>query len=497
MTDDHNNTAVPPALPELSGDSHDETGPGVSASQGLGHVQIAAGGGEQSGPGAADNQTVERIGPYRLIECLGSGGMAVIYKSVQDTLDRTVALKVLRPAVAGEEQFARRFQIEAKTLAELQQENVVQIYDHRVDLGLQYMVMEYIEGKDLFAIMDQCAPMPPDVVAVIALHVARALEHVHYRGIVHRDIKPANIMLSDSGVAKLMDFGIAKTEDEEDLTRHGTGLGTPSYMSPEQVLGDRLDGRTDIFSLGTVMFQMLTGRRPFEEDDSESVLQKIRTIRAPRVRKVRPDVPRDLDRLIGRCHQYKAQDRYWPTRELVRALERFVASRGVESENALIVRYLRDKGIISPEKAAEHLELARRSGYQATRPTARAVKARSVAPWLGLVAGLVLLGSGMLVGRWLAPSGGPAPIRVSKGGKVPVAVQPGGIRVVARPWARVSVDGRSVGVTPMAGAISVPPGNHRVLLSNPYCTSKETTVIVYSGRDVRVDETLKCTGGSK
>ncbi|MCD6496863.1 MAG: serine/threonine protein kinase [Deltaproteobacteria bacterium] len=496
MTDDHKK-AVPPAIPELSDGGHDETGPGVAVSPGR-YLQMADGEREPSGPGGTDSQTVDRIGPYRLIECLGSGGMAVIYKSVQDTLDRTVALKVLRPAVAGEEQFARRFQIEAKTLGELQQENVVQIYDHRVDLGLQYMVMEYIDGLDLFAIMDQCAPMPAEVVAVIALHVARALEHVHYRGIVHRDIKPANVMLSYSGVAKLMDFGIAKTEDEESLTRHGTGLGTPSYMSPEQVLGDRLDGRTDIFSLGTVMFQMLTARRPFEEDDNESVLQKIRTTRAPRVRKVRLDVPRDLDRLIGRCHQYKAQDRYWPTRELVRALERFVASRGVESENALIVRYLRDKGIISAEKAAEHLELARRSGYQATRPTVRAVKVRSVAPWLGLVAGLVLLGGGMFVGRWLAPSVRRAPAAAStNAGHAAKAVQPGGIHVIAHPWARVSVDGRQVGVTPMARAISVAPGKHKVLLSNPYCGHKERTVTVYSGRDVRVDETLTCTGGAQ
>ena len=139
-----------------------------------------------------------------------------------------------------------------------------------------FIVMEYVQGIDLYDLLEKCGRLPYDVAAIIAMQVARALDYVHYRGIVHRDIKPANIMIARTGGVKVMDFGIARDTSFGDLTEAGTGIGTPAYMSPEQVLGDKLDARSDIFSLGVVLYQMVTGKKPFVEDEKKSAMHKIR-----------------------------------------------------------------------------------------------------------------------------------------------------------------------------------------------------------------------------
>ncbi len=442
--------------------------------------------------------SAQRLGGYPLLETLGSGGMATIYRSVQPTLKRPVALKVLKPAVAGEEMFAARFQLEARTLARLRHENIVQVYDHGVEAGLQFMVMELLEGIDLFALLEGHAPLPPELAAVVALHVARALEHIHYRGIVHRDIKPANIMVTYSGDAKLMDFGIARIEEEPEMTQHGMGLGTPSYMSPEQVMGDRLDGRTDIFSLGTVLFEMVTGRKPFVEDDQETVLEKIRNHRAPRARKVNPDVPRDLESIIARCHQPKRQDRYWPTRELVKALERFLASRGVESEQALVVSFLKDRGLIPEDLAEEQLTMARRSGYRPTKPVRKIPPVRR-APFL--VAGAALLSAVSGLAGWLLAPRPREPAPIQPPAHVSRPPKSAGLRFVVEPWAHIHLDGRYLDTTPVAKVFQVPPGRHVVRFVNPYCTPLEEVLDVPPGRTLTIRRKLSCRarthGGSR
>ena len=224
---------------------------------------------------------IERIGNCRILSEIASGGMAVVYKAVQESLNRTVAVKALKTAVAVDAQFTIRFEREALSLAQLQHENIIHVYDFYKERGALFIVMEYVEGVDLYDVLERCGRLPLDVAAIIAMQVARALDYAHYRGVIHRDIKPANIMIARSGGVKLMDFGIARDQSFSDLTQTGTGLGTPSYMSPEQILGDRVDFRSDVFSLGIVLYQMTTGRKPFIEDEHKSVMHKIRLEQAP------------------------------------------------------------------------------------------------------------------------------------------------------------------------------------------------------------------------
>ena len=206
---------------------------------------------------------VERIGTCRVLGEIGSGGMAVVYEAIQEPLNRRVAIKALKPSIAIDSQFAERFEREAHFMASLQHENILHVIDFLKDGRSMFIIMEYVDGIDLYDLLERSPRLPADVAAIITLQLARGLDYAHFRGIIHRDIKPANIMVSMQGDVKLMDFGIARHERFGDLTETGTGLGTPSYMSPEQILGDKLDFRSDLFSVGIVLYQMLTGRKPF------------------------------------------------------------------------------------------------------------------------------------------------------------------------------------------------------------------------------------------
>ncbi|MBK6580221.1 MAG: serine/threonine protein kinase [Sandaracinaceae bacterium] len=202
----------------------------------------------------------DRIGNYRVLSEVGAGGMAVVYKAIQEPLGRLVAIKALKSTIAMDSQFAVRFEREAHFMASLQHENILHVVDFVKDGNSMYIVMEYVQGIDLYDLLELSPVLPAEEAAIVALQIARALDYAHFRGIIHRDIKPANIMLSHQGEVKLMDFGIARDDKLSDLTETGTGLGTPSYMSPEQILGDKLDFRSDIFSVGIVLYQMVTGR---------------------------------------------------------------------------------------------------------------------------------------------------------------------------------------------------------------------------------------------
>src|SRR3954462_13138953 len=224
--------------------------------------------------------------------------------------------------------------------------------------------MEYGEGIDRDDLLYKCPIWPSDVAAIIALQVARALDYAHFRGIVHRDVKPANIMISRQGEVKLMDFGIARDDSMRDLTETGTGLGTPSYMSPEQILGDKLDYRSDMFSLGIVLYQMVCGRKPFIEDDHKSVMHKIRLEKYPSPRKLNPEIPRELERILAKCMQKRKEDRFKSTQDLVLALERFISKRVEMNYHARLVLFLRDQAVITGEEADAQLHPAIAGGYK-------------------------------------------------------------------------------------------------------------------------------------
>jgi eukaryotic-like serine/threonine-protein kinase len=433
---------------------------------------------------------LDRIGNCRILSEIASGGMAVVYKAVQESLNRTVAIKALKTSVASESQFAIRFEREALSLAQLQHENIIHVYDFYKERGAFFIVMEYVEGIDLYDLLDRCGRLPLDVAAVIAMQIARALDYAHYRGIIHRDIKPANIMISRQGGVKLMDFGIARDQAFGDLTQTGTGLGTPSYMSPEQILGDKLDFRSDVFSLGIVLYQMCTGRKPFIEDEHKSVMHKIRLEKHPNPRKLNPEIPRDLERIMARCMQKVPRDRWRSTQDLVLALERFLARRVEMNYHARLVQFLKNTGVISAEEAEQYLHPALAGGNGLAQPQAAGrLVARRVAGIQALIAVAVALMVGLI---HLAPVGArvTAPqvintinIAAPPGITVPADRPHGRLRVVANPWAEVWVDGKRVDTTPIAETLELEAGKHTVTFKNPYFAETSKEIVIGDGEE--------------
>jgi eukaryotic-like serine/threonine-protein kinase len=418
---------------------------------------------------------LERIGNCRIVEEVASGGMAVVYRAIQDHLNRTVAIKALKTAVSSDDALVTRFEREAQSLANLQHENIIHIYDFHRERGALFIVMEYVEGIDLYDLLDTCGRIPYDAAAIIAMQVARALDYVHYRGIVHRDIKPANVMIARQGGVKVMDFGIARDRNfESDLTETGTGIGTPSYMSPEQILGDRLDARSDIFSLGIVLYQMVTGRKPFIEDEQRSVMHKIRLEKHERARKLNPELPRELDRIIDKCLEKEPRHRWRSAQHLVMALERFIAKHVEMNYHSRLVLFLRAQDIITQLEADEYLNPAH--GEDAGLLTPQAVQARRLMRRTLLAQGGVLLGFALFAGLiHLAPVGDKVPQAAA------APVERGFVRVVVYPWGRVSI-GEQEFITPHTDPIELITGTHTLSVENEFFADRHTEdVVVESG----------------
>ncbi len=298
---------------------------------------------------------------YEIESEIGSGGMASVYKAIQKSLGRPVAIKELKRTFHADNQIVQRFEREAKLAASFQHENIVHIYDYWNKPSF-CIVMEYVDGTDLADVLDKTGPLPVDVGTMIAIQVCNALDYAHMRGLIHRDIKPSNIMIRRNGEVKLMDFGIAQVRDLKPLTLPGTLLGTPSYMSPEQVMGQPLDNRTDIFSFGIVLYEMFTGVKPFQDEDTRSVSAKILEDKFLSPRSINSDIPRGLQRIIKKCLKKKPHKRYEYVQELAMALGRKIAGKTDKSASLKrISDYLVSKGVFGAVPESETIVLTRKS----------------------------------------------------------------------------------------------------------------------------------------
>jgi len=286
-----------------------------------------------------------RLGPHEILAPLGAGGMGEVYRARDTRLDRTVALKVLPGHLSGNEELRQRFDREAKAISALSHPHICALYDVGHQDGVDYLVMEFLEGDTL---SDRLAkgPLAPEQVLRYGIQVADALDKAHRQGIVHRDLKPGNIMITKSGV-KLLDFGLAKfrpaapggvfsglsvlpTQTDASLTAQGTILGTFQYMAPEQLEGRDADARSDIFSFGAVLYEMATGKKPFVGKSQASLIAAILDATPPPISTVAPMTPPALDRVVKTCLEKDPDDRFQTAHDVRLQLE-WIAEGGSQA----------------------------------------------------------------------------------------------------------------------------------------------------------------------
>ena len=491
-------------------------------------------GNEVSSPGGAPpprsslDELRERLtevlrGRYEIRRTLGVGGMGAVFLAEEVGLEREVAIKVLPPKLAEDPSVVARFEREAKTAARLDHSHIIPIYRVESDGGLHYFVMKYVAGRALDALIAERGRLPVPEVRRILSEASAALDHAHRKGVVHRDIKPANILLDQDDRVLLADFGIAKAvAGSAELTNTGVVIGTPYYMSPEQALGQQVDGRCDQYSLAVVGYRMLTGEPLFDGDSSMAILYKHIHEPPPRVRIKRPDVPDHLDLAIYRALAKTPGERFDTMGAFARAV------RGEEA--VTLVSAERTESVARPERALTGA---------ATLP----LETTPVPSWRRRLPWVVGIGAAALVGGffWLRPTppaapapSTPAPVRdttshaqsaarpdsaskqvatQSSKAKRPPRTQPvapapkpadsasappvapaftgAPLTVNATPPGTLFVDDVNIGVTPKVG-LMLTPGDHRIRVEREGCKSNEEKITVSSAAPIRRQFKLDC-----
>jgi len=465
-------------------------------------------------------------GQYEIERLLGKGGMAAVFLAHDLTLEREVAIKVLPPDVAQDEQVVRRFQQEAKTAAKLDHPNIIPIYRVESEGGLNYFVMKYISGTSLEDLLEKRQPLAFDHIQRVLWEAACALGHAHQRGVVHRDVKPANIMFDHHGRVMLTDFGISKAlQAATGFTATGMIIGTPHYMAPEQAKGQTVDGRADQYSLGIVGYRMLTSELPFSGDSVHTILYKHIFEEVPLAKTRRADVPDFLSTAIARALSKEPEQRF-PT------MEQFATAVWPEQPVAAPAggatpRAPRTPRVVTADTPTEvtsapttPLPVAARPKPAARRAPPAPRKSRA-----GLVAGLVAvvgaLGAGgyFLLGRskpeppssesQAPPSGPTTPAVETVRVAVPSATPPrherqrerdkapppaaaeaqGYLTLAADPFGTVYIDGVEIGVTPLF-SYGVKPGRHAIRVERAGYRTQNETVQVDAGNTVTKRYTL-------
>jgi serine/threonine-protein kinase len=431
----------------------------------------------------ADLPTIEG---FRLLEELGSGSLSSVYRAVEEPLGRTVALKVLKNTIGPESPFAAQLEREARLLATLSHPNIGLLYAFaKSDAGM-HLVLEFVDGFSLAELAKKKPILSPDAVAIIGAAVARGLGHAHERGIVHRDVKPANILVSRRGDVKVFDFGIAQRTVRVDepvslaplRLENIAAFGTPAYMAPEQILGEGVDARSDLFSLGVVLYQLLCGARPFErgdEGDQRPAAHRIRRDPAIPLHRRAPEVPVALERIVMRAIQKLPADRFHTADAMAEQLEELVTARSGLRGATVLVQALEGAGLVSPSEAGDGAAPARYKRVSARRA----------------IAGLALLGAAAVAAGAVLQT--TAHREGEQAGARPLDLlppSPGYLRVLATPWAEVWIDGQRVDVTPFARPIALPAGMHYVTLVHPSAPVEKRTVLIARGETRTVEAVM-------
>jgi serine/threonine protein kinase len=409
----------------------------------------------------------KKVGNYEILKELGKGGMSTIYLAIQKSLDRKVAIKELLHLLKTDTEMVERFKREAKASASMAHEGIVNIFDFWVERGSYYLAMEYLEGKDLGEITETMGTIPVEATVTIASKAADALHYAHQRGIIHRDVKSGNIFITQKGEVKLTDFGIAYVPGKSPLTQPGIAIGTPEYMSPEQIRGEKADPRSDIFSLGVVLYEMLTGTRPFGTDGDEEVIASVLSKRPKGHRKLSREVPWGLHRLTMKCLQKKPEKRFQTMEDLKISLDRFLPKKSEDRTHAF----------------SSFLEMIFPSDGADAHPAQFRRKKRMSFAYAIVV--IIILGSTSLLYRYHKAldfsSFLPSRLKEKIGFLADKGQRDSFVKIVVYPWARVSIDGKYVDTTPMANPIRLKPGEHILSFSHSKFKSKTIKILLKPG----------------
>lgn len=339
---------------------------------------------------------------YEIVERLGSGGMSYVYKARCSLLNRYVAVKILRPEFTSDESFIKKFKRESQAAASLCHQNIVNVYDVGVDGDIYYIVMEYVEGKTLKQLIKEKKRLEPIEAAGIARQVCRALVHAHKNHIIHRDIKPHNILITKEGIAKVTDFGIARAATGSTVTNSGNVIGSVHYFSPEQARGGYTDEKSDLYSLGIVMYEMVTGKVPFEGESPISVALKHLQEPVTPPGQLVEDLPTGLEQIIVKAVQKEADKRYNSAQEMLKDLELFL------KDNSTVFNYQQFNHEDSPTIVVPAVPGKKRNGggYGGMKPEGSASgktskKNRRKRSFIAAIIVLILLSAAVLTGVYL------------------------------------------------------------------------------------------------
>lgn len=451
----------------------------------------------------------DKIGRYEIIKTIGQGAMGLVYKAKDPAIDRTVAIKTIREDsnlfAKDAEEVKKRFRREAQVAGRLSHPGIVTIYDVGGEGGLFYIVMEYVEGDTLDKIIDSKHLPDVDKTIDLMLQVCDAIGYAHKNGIVHRDIKPANIMIVDKRYVKVMDFGIARIASS-DMTQVGKIMGTPNYMSPEQVMGAKVDNRTDIFSMGVILYELLTGEKAFPGESITTVIYRILHEHPTPPKKLRLQLPSSLDYIVNKAMSKEIEKRYQSMEEFAKDLRNY---KTLEQPKELKTA--------KPEAEAEDtLSMSTMGNAPAAEKSAEPKKPESAKPAkqkeiskqpntgymiMGALILVILVGAGLFYVKArprpavkeekkdvqpavMPPVAAPEKVEPPKPVE-PVAAKYGSIRVKSRPKARIFINGKPAGTTPNE-ITNLPVGEYNVALKHDDFPEWATQVSVEENKAAEV-----------
>jgi serine/threonine-protein kinase len=472
----------------------------------------------------------KKIGRYEVVSVMGQGAMGTVYKASDPVIERVVAIKTINLELSREEraEFEERFYREAKSAGRLNHPNIVTIYDVGETGDAAYIAMEYIEGESLRDVLDSGVVLPLKRICQIAVQIANALNYAHENNVVHRDIKPANIMISRNRDVKIMDFGIALIPTGS-RTQAGTVLGSPKYMAPEQLAGKATDGRADIFSLGAVLYEMLTGATPFNGENLSAIMYKILNDEPTLPSELNARVPKVFDRIIAKALAKRPEDRYQTARDFSRDIRSEEVLATLEPQpsaqkNAAVFAKRHAEAEADPLDVKTEIMLPppQHRNTRRTPPPAPASKTGRHAlllaiPLAALAAYLVLKpadqapapadaspevqasgngGEQQPAAAAQAPqTPAAAPVPATAADTTPAAAATATanatLSFAIAPWGEVFVDGRKAGISPPLTRLELPPGKHDIEIRNGTFAAHHVKVNLDSDESVKIKHIFK------